>query len=63
MDPNATLKRVLESANAIVDGTSLCAEDDGFALAELVLSLDSWIKKGGALPSEWARAIAATRPL
>jgi hypothetical protein len=54
MDPNANLERQLILAQRIVDsynedGLKVDAEE----LADLVLALNEWIKKGGFLPKEW----------
>lgn len=51
MDPNATLELATLLANQIVNGEA--EEGDAEDLAELVLSLDDWLKRGGFLPSDW----------
>jgi len=50
MDPNANYDEQIELAEAILDGDS--DEDDAERLAELVLALDAWVRKGGFLPSQ-----------
>lgn len=61
MDPNANLKEQLALANSILHawGTDQAVprEDIGH-LAELVLALDEWIRKGGSFPTEWADSLA-----
>jgi hypothetical protein len=51
MDPNATLDSIRElvakSVNKPLD------EADSDTLAELVDALDSWLSRGGFLPTEW----------
>ena len=75
MDPDSNLREQLEivaEINAIDDAA--CEREDGSwtdgdairlarlacRLAELVESLDEWIRKGGALPRAWVKGI--TRP-
>ena len=62
MDPNANLREQLELAQEIVkraasieqqDMTLSPAEQNALRLAELVLALDEWIRKGGFLPRQW----------
>jgi len=61
MDPTANLKEQLELARSLTKGSDqLGAYDtvdtiDAVRLAELVLALDGWIKKGGFLPEQWKR--------
>jgi hypothetical protein len=57
MDPNANLDQQLRLATQMIeDGESGMGIEliDADRLAELVLALDEWIMKGGALPSRWA---------
>ncbi len=58
MDPHQNLKEQLELARKIVGDTTKHEDYDPTAdyLAELVLALDEWIRKGGALPDEWRKA-------
>lgn len=51
MDPEENIKEQIQIAHAVLDGAFF--EGDVIRLAELVLSLDEWIKKGGFLPSCW----------
>jgi len=50
MDPNETLARLRALAQSGHRHGS-----DVEAVAELVLALDEWLKKGGALPTQWAK--------
>jgi hypothetical protein len=57
MDPDANLKRQREVAAEIEacstsDTRTLASLAD--ELAELVVSLDEWLLKGGFLPADWA---------
>jgi hypothetical protein len=52
MDPDENLKKQRAIADRICNGENGAAEDWSY-LAELVLALDEWIAKGGALPSRW----------
>jgi hypothetical protein len=61
MDPNATLRRILEAARAIIEAedslgdaeAATVAALEGPELAAAVINLHTWIKKGGFLPREW----------
>ena len=61
MDPNATLKEMVELAESIqqdygdTDGNGV-DQDDANRLAELVEALNGWILKGGFLPKAWREA-------
>lgn len=50
MDPNANLEEQLRLAEAILD-----EGEEGNRLAELVLALDEWIRRGGFLPEAWGK--------
>jgi hypothetical protein len=64
MDPDETLRRMLELANMVLEGdytnrgkdnvervsARIC---DAEELAELVQALDEWMKKGGFRPNNW----------
>jgi hypothetical protein len=56
MDPNATLREMLELANAVLDNED---KSDGEVvanavnLADAVLTLDAWLRRGGFLPTAW----------
>lgn len=61
MDPNATLSSMLSIASDIIeaqerDNVDLMGADDACELAELVQALDEWLRKGGMLPKDWAKA-------
>lgn len=53
MDPNANLNESLALANAIIDGNDYVDAGEAERLAELVVALDDWIRKGGFLPDDW----------
>lgn len=64
MDPNANLKEQLEIARDIIKTWDDSNADEVFTvavrvadranrLAELVETLDEWIRKGGFLPARW----------
>jgi hypothetical protein len=57
VDPDANLKEQLELADSINKSAESGFEspDDAWRLAELVLALDEWIKKGGFLPQRWTK--------
>lgn len=58
MDPDANLKEQLTIAKRIIkhaDAPTTVAVDahDAEALAERVIALNEWIKRGGFLPAAW----------
>jgi hypothetical protein len=56
MDPDENLKQQLRLAREMLaaqDSGSYTAFDDVARLAELVIALDEWLHKGGALPRVW----------
>lgn len=59
MDPNATLARIRiithNMNNPDYDRDEMVAEY-GDELAELITSLDTWLTRGGYLPTPWATA-------
>jgi hypothetical protein len=55
MDPNANLKEQLELAKRLIDDNT--DQDAAYRLAELVLALDEWIRKGGFLPEAWDKQL------
>lgn len=63
MDPNETLRIMLEKAASIlkaIDTLNMPADDvyladDASELSEAVQNLNEWLAKGGFLPSKWAR--------
>lgn len=59
MDPDKTLKMMLDSANQIAkdyegDGNGI-DQGEAAALAESFINLHNWIKRGGFLPKDWQR--------
>lgn len=55
MDPDTNLEEQLELSQEIVDSqeTGFNHHEQSWRLAELVLALDEWVKKGGFLPQQW----------
>ena len=57
MDPDANLEEQLSIARSIFledpDRNIENLSEEAIRLAELVLSLDEWIRKGGFLPASW----------
>lgn len=64
MDPNKLLKDALVLAHDLIEGTCVTLEPgpEADTLAELVLSLDEWLVKGGALPTRWNNVYRAGKP-
>jgi len=57
MDPNEALERLLSTARCILGGEAGDMFDESAdELAEQVLALDEWLRKGGFLPSAWQRS-------
>ena len=60
MDPNANLEEQLKLAKSMIadwdnpNGNGI-DQEDAARLAELVISLNEWIQKGGFLPKDWQR--------
>lgn len=54
MDPNANLYAQIKCATRILQASDVVS-DDAIQLAELVIALDGWIRKGGFLPGQWER--------
>jgi hypothetical protein len=60
MDPNATLKEMLDITRTLLTAHDLAAHDLSLttawslALAEHVEALDNWLRAGGFLPRRWA---------
>jgi hypothetical protein len=52
MDPTENLSEQLDLAKTIVIRLPFL-DSDGERLADLVLALDQWLRKGGALPEPW----------
>lgn len=57
MDPNANLKEMLELAASIIKSSDEYPSDliEAVRLAELVESLNDWIRHGGFLPRDWMK--------
>ena len=60
MDKDACLKEMVELAASIRasyedESGNGVDQEDANRLAELVESLDSWIRRGGGLPIKWLR--------
>lgn len=55
MDPDANLREQLELAQKLHLSDQFQPLHAGYGdrLAELVLALDEWLRKGGALPKAW----------
>lgn len=69
MDPDTNLKeqrQICEDIDEILNGDNEFSEaeknarvtDKANRLVDLVQGLDSWLKRGGALPKEWGDALA-----
>lgn len=56
MDPDENLREQLDIAYGIIAAPRLERREDE-RLAELVLALDEWIKKGGFLPKAWQHTL------
>jgi hypothetical protein len=58
MDPNANLEEQLNLASRLIyeqENEPPSKPQDIIRLAELILALDAWIKRGGALPCDWVQ--------
>ena len=58
MDPDANISEQLRIAHEVISavGTNMAGIPPKFErLAELVASLDEWIRRGGAYPGRWER--------
>lgn len=53
MDPDKTLQEMIALAQKVLDGETYPDLDDTDQLAELIINLDEWLAKGGALPQRW----------
>lgn len=60
MDPNANLEEQLSICDRILCLQEL--ETDSDRLADLILSLDEWIRKGGHLPKRWTPLLRKEGP-
>ncbi len=63
MDPNANLSQQLTLARKLAEGCPHESHEDMYGwyqdkadrLADLVLSLDEWLRKGGFIPTAWEK--------
>lgn len=57
MDPDETLADLLESALIVIgaEGHASAIETD---MAEKIIALDEWMRKGGYSPNRWTYAIS-----
>ena len=56
MDPDANLNEQLVIAMTMLDKESEHIDTgDAVRLAELVLALDEWLRRGGFLPKQWRK--------
>lgn len=56
IDPNTTLERMVELARVVqhsTDAVPSVAQDAAFTLAEHVIDMHEWLRKGGFLPADW----------
>lgn len=53
MDPNANLLEMRQLATKIWQDDQQTSPEDAVRLAELIISLDDWIRRGGFLPNAW----------
>lgn len=51
MDPNETLRKMLDLSAEVLRGDD--SEDNCIALAQAVEDMHTWIIKGGFLPDRW----------
>lgn len=57
MDPDEALRHLLETARFVLGGEAGdMFEESAEELAQQVLDLDEWVRKGGFLPAAWRRA-------
>ena len=59
MDPDANLKELLEQSRAWQETETTSSAD---RMAELVIALDEWIRKGGFLPQVWGKVGHSSPP-
>jgi hypothetical protein len=53
MDPNANLDEMLQLARLIDVGEDSWVPEQAERLAELVVAMDGWLRKGGFRPARW----------
>lgn len=58
MDPDAAIREIRDIAKDFIWSD----EGDGYRLAELIDSLDSWISNGGYLPLDWESDVPCCNP-
>lgn len=66
MDPNANLAELLKLASRALAGVDKCGDAmqvdyDHYRMADLIMSLDQWLRKGGALPIMWDMQLIRAR--
>lgn len=61
MDPNATLRRLLDLIDTTLNDETVSPQEN--ELAELVWSLDSWLTMGGFLPKRWDHPYRKPQPV
>lgn len=66
MDPDRALRRITELASRLVQGDPEQLEWDRLVtlateLAETIIALDEWLRRGGFQPSAWNRALPGER--
>ena len=66
MDPDRALRRLTELANRVVQGDPEQLEWDRLLtlateLAETILALDEWLRRGGFRPSAWKLTASGER--
>ena len=65
MDPDVLLEEVRALAVAVQEGefpTARAAEDAAVELAEKVVDLDDWLRRGGFYPQAWTTRLRGTTP-
>lgn len=60
MDPDETLAQMLEEARSLIATTDPEQQPEAVLLADHVLNLHEWLRKGGYPPALWAGAYRAT---
>ncbi len=54
MDPDSNLEEMLSDAAVILAAEDMASPLE-IAMAERIIALDEWIRKGGFLPNRWNR--------
>ena len=59
MDPDKALERIIESARFVLGGSAGdMLEESSEELAQQILDLDEWLRRGGFRPKAWHQAAA-----